>query len=88
VNTYRRRCVVTTNPDGSLQVTAKGTELNPENGFEFSLHGGPHQFSAKGELHAFELCEGPFVALAHTVIDNGVMTYELRFKQHCMIVIR
>jgi hypothetical protein len=88
VNTYARRCTITKNSDGSLQVVAKGTQLNPDNGFNFSLHGGPHQFVAKGELHAFDICDGPFTAQVATVIDNGVTTYELRLAEHCMIVIR
>jgi hypothetical protein len=88
VDSYRRSCAITSNPDGSLQVTAEGTKLNPENGFAFSLHGGPNNFVARGELQAFGICKGPFEARAHTVIDGGATTYELRFKEHCMIVIR
>lgn len=79
---------MTLNADGSLQVIAKGTELNPNHGFAFSLHGEGHDLVAKGTLDAFDLCAGPFVARAVAVVDRGTQTFELRFKQHCMIVIR
>jgi hypothetical protein len=88
VDAYRRQCKVTKNPDGSLQVSAAGTELNPNNGFTFSLHGGPWEFAAKGTLDAFDFCAGPFVARAIPIVDHGVRTFELRFKTHCMIVVR
>lgn len=88
VDTYNRQCQVKKNVDGSLQVIAKGTDLNPDNGFDFSLHGGPHELVAQGTLNAFQHCAGPFVARAVTVIDRGVTTYELRFREHCMIVVR
>jgi hypothetical protein len=88
VDTYNRQCQVASNPDGSLQVTAKGTALNPDNGFDFSLHRGPYELVAKGRLDAFGTCAGPFLARAHVVIDRGTKTFELRFKQHCMIVLR
>jgi hypothetical protein len=88
VDSYQRRCTATKNPDGSLHIRAKGTKLNPDNGFEFTLHGGPNSFVAHGTLNAFYQCSGPFVAPVVTVIDNGVTTYELRFKQHCKIVVR
>jgi hypothetical protein len=88
VDTYHRQCKVKKNPDGSLQVSAAGTELNPNNGFAFSLHGGPWEFVAKGKLDAFDFCAGPFAARAIPILDHGVRTFELRFKTHCMIVVR
>ena len=89
VDSYQRQCVSKVNPDGSVTVTAKGTKLNPDNGFEFTFHGGENQqWVAKGTLNAFARCDGPFAALVTSSIDQGVNTYELRFKQHCKIVIR
>lgn len=88
VDSYQRQCTTSRNPDGSLLVRAKGTKLNPDNGFEFTLHGGPHSFVARGTLNAFYKCAGPFVARVATVIDRGVTTYELRFREHCKIVVR
>lgn len=89
VDTYKRQCVAKVNPDGSILVTAKGTHLNPDNGFEFTMHGGEqNQWAAKGTLKAFAHCDGPFVGLVNMVIDNGVKTYDVRFKKHCMISIR
>lgn len=88
VDSYERRCTTTKNDDGSLRVQAKGTTLNPDNGFEFTLRGGPHQFVARGTLDSFGMCKGPFVAYVNTVIDKGVTTYEMRFKNHCKIVVR
>lgn len=88
VDSYERRCITTKNADGSLRVEAKGTTLNPDNGFELTLRGGPHQFVARGTLDSFGICKGPFVAYVNTVIDKGVTTYEMRFKNHCKIVIR
>ena len=89
VDSYQRQCVAKVNPDGSVTVTAKGTKLNPDNGFEFTFHGGEnHQWVAKGTLNAFAKCAGPFAALVTSSLDQGVNTYELRFKQHCKIVVR
>jgi hypothetical protein len=89
VDTYQRQCLATVNPDGSVSVSAKGTKLNPEHGFEFTLHGGENnQWVAKGTLNAFKHCTGPFVALVNMSVDRGVKTYDLRFKEHCMISIR
>lgn len=89
VDTYQRQCVATVNPDGSVLVSAKGTKLNPDHGFEFTLHGGDQNvWAAKGTLDAFGYCRGPFVARGTMSVDRGVKTYELRFKQHCMIVVR
>lgn len=88
VDTYSRQCKVTLNADGSLQVTAAGTTLNPDNGFDFTLHRGPYDLVAKGTLNAFSHCAGPFLSRAQPVIEGGVKTFELRFKEHCMIVIR
>lgn len=89
VDTYQRQCLAKVNPDGSVLVSAKGTKLNPDHGFEFTLHGGSeNQWVAKGTLNAFGLCKGPFVAPVTSYLDHGVKTYELRFKQHCMIVVR
>ena len=89
VDVYQRQCVTKVNADGSVSVIAKGTKLNPDNGFEFTLHGGENsQWVAKGTLNAFARCEGPFVALANLSIDRGVNVYELRFKEHCKIEVR
>jgi hypothetical protein len=88
VDAYNRVCTAHKNADGSLQIVARGTRLNPDNGFEFTLHGGPHNFFAHGNLNAFGICAGPFTAYVNTVIDKGVTTYELRFKEHCKIVVR
>jgi len=88
VDTYERQCVAKLNPDGSVSVTAKGTRLNPDNGFSFTLHGPENQWVAQGTLNAFARCAGPFVAPVVATIDHGVTTYELRFKGHCMIVVR
>ena len=88
VDTYQRQCVASTNPDGSVSVVAKGTKLNPGNGFDFTMHGPEGEWVAKGTLNAFKQCSGPFVAKVTTYLDKGVKTYELRFKEHCMIVVR
>lgn len=88
VDTYRRQCLAQVNADGSVSVTAKGTKLNPSSGFAFTLHGAENQWIAQGTLNAFAHCAGPFAAPVTAVIDQGVKTYEIRFKQHCMIVVR
>ena len=89
VDAYQRQCVSTVNEDGSVSVSAKGTKLNPDNGFEFTMHGGENnQWVAKGTLNAFKQCSGPFVALVNMSVDHGLKTYDLRFKEHCMISIR
>jgi hypothetical protein len=88
VDTYPRKCTITQEPDGALKVTAKGTSLNPDNGFTFRMGGGPNTFDAAGQLDAFGICKGPFAGKVGTVIDGKAKTYEIRFKDHCMIVIR
>lgn len=88
VDTYARTCTVKPNVDGSLQVTAPGTALNPKNGFTLRMGGGPSTFDVSGELDAFGLCRGPFSGRMSTVLDGAARTYEVRFHEHCMIVIR
>jgi hypothetical protein len=88
VDTYARTCLVTTEPDGTLRVTAKGTALNPENGFSFRMGGGPDAFSVAGELQAFGICKGPFGGKLVASTGPSGKSYEVRFKEHCKIVIR
>lgn len=88
MDTYARTCLVTIEPDGALLVTAKGTALNPENGFSVRMGGGPDSFSAVGELQAFGLCKGPFVGKVVASTGPFGKSYEVRFKEHCKIVIR
>ena len=88
VDTYARTCAIKPNPDGSLQVTAPGTALNPKNGFTLRMGGGPNSFDVSGELDAFGLCKGPFSGRMNMVLDGAARTYEVRFHEHCMIVIR
>lgn len=72
-----------------MLIRAKGTRLNPDNGFEFTMHGGEnHQWFAKGTLNAFARCAGPFTAIVTSAVESGAQTYELRFKQNCKIVVR
>lgn len=88
VDTYPRRCTVSVFDDGSLLVDAKGTKLNPRNGFTFRMGGGPGSFDIAGELDAFSICKGPFVAKMQAIEDRGRTIYEARLSEHCMIVIR
>lgn len=88
VDTYHRTCTVKQSADGSLTVTAPGTTLNPSNGLSFRMGGGPSEFTVSGELEAFGLCRGPFSGTMNTVIDRGKKIYEVRFREHCMIVLR
>ncbi|MBK6462106.1 MAG: hypothetical protein IPF92_14005 [Myxococcales bacterium] len=88
VDSYPRSCSVKVESDGTLTVTAKGTALNPNNGFTFRMGGGPTSFDAVGTLDAFGACKGPFVATVATVLEGKGKTYELRFRDHCKIVIR
>lgn len=88
MDTYLRTCVVTAESDGTLLVTAKGTTLNPENGFSFRMGGGPETFSAAGELQAFGICKGPFAGKVVASTGPSGKSYEVRFKDHCKIVIR
>ncbi len=88
VDAYPRSCVVTTEPDGTLLVTAKGTALNPNNGFSFKMGGGPDSYDAVGTLHAFGICKGPFVGKVTTSKEGNTTAYEVRFNDHCKIVVR
>lgn len=66
---YQRRCTVTLRPDGSFQVTAPGTSLNPTQGFSFVATGAPPRYNVQGTLTAFTQCTGPFTAVAN--LDGG-----------------
>jgi hypothetical protein len=88
VDTYARSCTIKPDADGSLTVTAPGTALNPKNGFSFKMGGGPSTFVVSGELDAFNICRGPFSGKMATVQDGAARSYEVRFRDHCMIVIR
>jgi hypothetical protein len=88
VDTYARSCTIKVEADGSLTVTAAGTSLNPNNGFSFRMGGGPNGFDVAGKLEAFGSCRGPFSGHMATVLDGATKTYETRFRDHCMIVIR
>jgi hypothetical protein len=88
VDTYARSCTVKQEADGSLTVTAKGTALNPAHGFLLRMGGGPGAFDVSGQLDAFGICRGPFAGRMITVLDGAKKTYEVRFNEHCMIVIR
>lgn len=88
VDTYQRLCAITPNADGSLSVVAQGTALNPDNGFSFTMHGGPNTFKANGQLNSFNICRGPFEGTISRVLDQTRTSYEMRFNTHCKIVIR
>jgi len=88
VDSYPRSCTITTEPDGTLKVTAKGTALNPDNGFSFKMGGGPDSFDAVGTLDAFGICKGPFVGKVVASKDGKATVYEVRFRDHCKIVLR
>lgn len=88
VDTYPRTCTVQQNPDGTITVTAKGTSLNPNNGFAFRAGGGPERFPSTGTLDAFGLCKGAFAGEMRAIHNGSGVTYELRFRDHCMIVVR
>lgn len=88
VDTYPRSCTIKAEADGSLTVTAGGTSLNPNHGFSFRMGGGPTAFDVTGQLEAFGVCRGPFSGRMVTVLDGATKTYEARFRDHCMIVLR
>ena len=88
VDTYPRTCTVKVGDDGVLTVTAPGTPLNPKNGFSFRMGGGPEEFGVSGELEAFDICRGKFSGRMITLHEGAKKTYEVRFREHCMIVIR
>ena len=87
IDDYPRTCTVKKNVDGSLTITAPGTKLNPDHGFSFKMGGGPNQFQVAGQLDAFKFCRGPFVGTMLAVHDDNKVSYELRFREHCMIAI-
>jgi hypothetical protein len=41
-----------------------------------------------GQLDAFSICRGPFSGTMILADDAGKKTFEARFRDHCMIVIR
>ena len=93
--TYNRLCVVSSQPDGSLSVKAKGTSLNPDVGFEFTATGGPDSYTAKGKMSAFDKCSGSFEANAERKDVRGVQWYVAEYApgggsgtKTCRIMIR
>lgn len=88
VDAYARTCTIQTNPDGSLTVKAPGTALNPEHGFSLRMGGGPNRVEVSGQLDAFGICSGPFSGAMIAIDEGAARTYEVRFRDHCMIIIR
>jgi hypothetical protein len=85
---YNRRCRVTQLPGGALQVVARGTSLNPQQGFTLTATGAAPRYAVQGSLTAFGACTGPF---SGTMILQGTdrsRSYEVNWGQGCQITIQ
>lgn len=87
-NSYSRRCQVTRMPDGSLEIVARGTSLNPQQGFTLNASGAAPRYAVRGELTAFGACTG---RVTGTMILEGPDSrphYEVNWGQGCQITIQ
>jgi hypothetical protein len=79
---------VSLDPDGALTIRAAGTALNPNHGFQFRVGGPKNAYVVNGQLDAFGACRGAFHGRMVTVLEpSGARSYEVRFREHCMIVV-
>ena len=83
---YNRVCTVTRDAAGHLTVSAPGTELNPDNGFDGTLEGGPDSYRFSGKIAGFDDCVGAFEATVSAEKDAYVATAKL--DSGCPITIR
>ncbi len=91
---YNRVCTVSTQADGSLSVTAPGTSLNPQIGFQFTGTGGPESYAIQGKMTAFDACSGNFSSTAKQENLGGTPWFVAKFapggsgSERCKIMIR
>ncbi|MEZ4394200.1 MAG: hypothetical protein R3A48_24270 [Polyangiales bacterium] len=85
---YSRRCEVNAMPDGSLEVIARGTRLNPGNGFTLNARGAAPVYQVRGELTAFAGCSGRFEGALRLEGSDSRPYYEVRWGQGCKITIQ
>jgi hypothetical protein len=84
-NAYNRRCRITQLPGGALQIVARGTSLNPQQGFTLTATGAAPRYAVQGTLTAFGACTGPF---SGTMILEGPdrgRSYVINWGQGCQI---
>ncbi|MEM7155238.1 MAG: hypothetical protein AAF799_20485 [Myxococcota bacterium] len=83
---YNRRCKVTADGDGKWKVSAPGTKLNPDNGFNGTLSGGPDSFQFEGRVSGFDNCRGNFSATANR--DGERLVAKATLGSGCPVTVR
>ena len=83
---YNRSCVVEAQADGSLSLKARGTKLNPNNGFSGTLTGGPESYAFQGKISGFDNCQGSFQAT--TSHDGKRYVAKAKLGSGCSVTIR
>ncbi|MFO0626288.1 MAG: hypothetical protein U0325_11795 [Polyangiales bacterium] len=85
---YPRRCEVNPMPDGSLEIVARGTRLNPENGFTLNARGAAPSYEVRGTLTAFAGCSGPVTGSLRLEGSDSRPYYQVRWGAGCQITIQ
>ena len=85
---YARSCQVVALPDGSLQITARGTRLNPGAGFTLTATGHAPRYDATGSLTAFGACSGPVAGALSLQGSHASPHYEVTWGAGCKITIQ
>lgn len=82
---YNRQCTVVRRPDGSFLVSAVGTSLNPDQGFELVATGSAPAYQVSGSLRAFEACDGPFTSVTALEKRGDESFFVIRWGGRCSI---
>ncbi len=85
---YARSCQVVALPDGSLQITARGTRLNPGAAFSLTATGHAPRYDATGSLTAFGACTGPVTGALSLQGSHASPHYEVTWGAGCKITIQ
>lgn len=85
---YARRCEVNAMPDGSLEVLARGSRLNPGNSFTLNARGAAPVYQVRGQLTAFGACSGSVEGTLRLEGSDSHPYYEVRWGQGCKITIQ
>lgn len=85
---YDRECTVTDTGGGGFRVAARGTRLNPGQGFTFEASGAAPVYGARGSLTAFAGCNGAFSGALTRDGTSEPPVYKIRWGNGCAITLR
>ena len=75
-------------PDGSMEIVARGTRLNRDNGFTLNARGTAPAYEVRGTLTAFAGCSGPVTGTLRLEGSHSHTYYQVRWGQGCQITIQ